>query len=323
VGVERLLRLFDDWRDVDAVDALAPDPDDDARARWRALASQLIDAGILVAEGSPRADRENALLHGWRHWSPLARALTFGTRIGRDATTVTPEGEAARLDAKLAREAPPPAFTVVPGAPRIHLPRVPLPDVAFADVLHARRSHRVYGGAAVPLDTVAALLLAVGGRAPGYAEAALDAHQTVFKTSPSAGGRHPTEVYPLIRDVDGIPPGVYHYHSPDHSLERLADPPARPEVVRLCADQEWTGDASLLLLYTSRFGRSMWKYDATRTYRNLLLDAGHLSQTVYLVATALGLRTTFTAAVRDELVEDLLGLDLAEEFVIGCAALGT
>jgi len=55
----------------------------------------------------------------------------------------------------------------------------------------------------------------------------------------------------------------------------------------------------------------------------LQLDAGHMNQTLSLTATALGLRTTFTATIRDELVEELIGCDPATEFAIGCALVGT
>jgi SagB-type dehydrogenase family enzyme len=53
----------------------------------------------------------------------------------------------------------------------------------------------------------------------------------------------------------------------------------------------------------------MWKYPHSRAYRVALFDAGHLSQTVQLVATALGLRTWITAAFYDNELNDLLALD--------------
>jgi SagB-type dehydrogenase family enzyme len=66
----------------------------------------------------------------------------------------------------------------------------------------------------------------------------------------------------------------------------------------------------------------MWKYSTPRTYRMLHLDVGHLSQTFYLLAAALGLGMTFTAAIRDERLEDLLGIDAARELVMGCSVIG-
>ncbi|MDQ3857272.1 MAG: hypothetical protein M3327_02320, partial [Actinomycetota bacterium] len=37
------------------------------------------------------------------------------------------------------------------------------------------------------------------------------------RTSPSGGGLHPVEAYPLVTNVEGITPGLYHYNSRDHS----------------------------------------------------------------------------------------------------------
>ena len=50
---------------------------------------------------------------------------------------------------------------------------------------------------------------------------------TLKRTSPSGGGLHPVEAYPLIRNVEGIKPGLYHYDARDHALERIARPHRR------------------------------------------------------------------------------------------------
>ncbi len=42
------------------------------------------------------------------------------------------------------------------------------------------------------------------------------------KTSPSGGDLHPTEVYPLITNVSGLDPGMYHYNVEKHRLQRLS-----------------------------------------------------------------------------------------------------
>ena len=81
--------------------------------------------------------------------------------------------------------------------------------------------------------------------------------------------------------------------------------------------------ANAIIFYTSVIARNQWKYPIPRTYRILLMDVGHLSQTVYLLATALGLRITFTAALRDEMVEELVGCDPVHEIVVGASILGT
>jgi hypothetical protein len=61
--------------------------------------------------------------------------------------------------------------------------------------------------------------------------------QTVFRTSPSGGGRHPTEVYPCVRNVSGLEPGLYHYDGMAHELAWIGDPPDTADLAA-CGDQE-------------------------------------------------------------------------------------
>ena len=72
---------------------------------------------------------------------------------------------------------------------------------------------------ALSLDDFAAVLYrAFGARAvDDYAPGV----QLLKKGVPSAGGLHPTEAYLLVQRVDGIAPGLYHYHAVDHALEPI------------------------------------------------------------------------------------------------------
>lgn len=54
-----------------------------------------------------------------------------------------------------------------------------------------------------------------------------------------------------------------------------------------------------------------WKYTDKRSYRSVILDAGHLNQNIYLVGTALGLAVGTTAVQRDEDFEMEFGLSPA------------
>ena len=66
---------------------------------------------------------------------------------------------------------------------------------------------------------LATLLRSVWG-AHGWAPLAIET-LAVRKTSPSGGGLHPVEVYPFVRNVEGVEPGIYHYRTGDHELVRL------------------------------------------------------------------------------------------------------
>ena len=148
---------------------------------------------------------------------------------------------------------------------------------------------------------------------------------TLRKSSPSAGGLHPIEAYPLIRNVDGVDPGLYHYGVRDHVLALVApfdQPAAEAAIGQLTAGQAWLGSAGAAIVLTARFSRSFWKYRRSPTaYATLLMDAGHLSQTFYLVCAELGLGAFLTNVVDSAAVVERLGLDGCAEgplAVLGC-----
>lgn len=336
-GVERVLRWFTVFRELDSVREMSDDPDE--AAGWHKIATVLAENDILIAEDGPRHRREQAVEQAWRPWGPLARAYHFSTRSDAGTAMRTAEQDNEELEAKVLTDPPPPAFWSLPGTTRVALPDAD-PGVwrhrDLIDVLHRRRTRRYFGDAALPLETVAALLKTAAGplrRADGPLTqegvtldpggVLTDSWQRVFKTSPSGGARHPTEIYLYARNVEGLAPGAYHYAAADHTLESLGRRLDDERLVAAVGDQDWVGRAGALILYTSVIARNQWKYSFPRVYRSLMMDVGHLSQTVYLLATAAGLHITFTAALRDQILEELLGCDPAVQLVLGTSVIGT
>jgi SagB-type dehydrogenase family enzyme len=106
----------------------------------------------------------------------------------------------------------------------------------------------------------------------------------------------------------------------DHSLEHLKTGDFRERCVALTAGHSWTRNASVLFIMTAVVARTAWKYRVPRVYRAFLLDAGHLSQSFLLIATALRLGAFCIGIVRDNLIEEELNLDGISEtilFVVG------
>jgi SagB-type dehydrogenase family enzyme len=63
-------------------------------------------------------------------------------------------------------------------------------------------------------------------------------------------------------------------------------------------------------IVVARFDRSFWKYrHHDRAYAVLLMEAGHLAQTFYLVCSRLDLGAYLTAAINTADIDDRLGLD--------------
>ena len=92
------------------------------------------------------------------------------------------------------------------------------------------------------------------------------------KTSPSGGARHPTECYLRLRDQDfGLPAGKYAYMVEPHALVRVEDIGERTNEIE---------SGSFELEITSRVERVMWRYRDIRAFRPLVLDAGHVMETL-------------------------------------------
>jgi SagB-type dehydrogenase family enzyme len=73
---------------------------------------------------------------------------------------------------------------------------------------------------------------------------------------------------------------------------------------------------------TAVVARTAWKYRVPRAYRAFLLDAGHLSQSFLLIATALGLGAFCIGVISDNLIEEELNLDGISETVIFVVGVG-
>jgi putative peptide maturation dehydrogenase len=289
---------------------------------WRvddAVAS-LAERGFVVSDepAEPFAElrRRDAELSALG-WHPAAAAFHLATFW--DGYRVSVRGRDGSPPARRPRVGPPPPPFHDRGGERVRLAPIERDDELHR-VLHARRTARSFAATSpVTADELATLLRSVWGV---YATAPLALGDVALhKTSPSGGGLHPVEVYPLVRRVDGVEPGLYHYRTGDHELERLG-PLGDGLLERATAGQWYFADADVAFAMTARFVRSFWKYRRhAKAFRALFLDAGHLSQTFYLVCTQLGLGPFVTAAIDDGELARVLDLDPLVEAplaVCGC-----
>lgn len=149
--------------------------------------------------------------------------------------------------------------------------------------------------------------------------------QFLKKHTPSGGGLHATECYLIVQRVEGISPGLYHYRPVDHALRPMGAPtiPLDEFASAILAGQHWFADAAVLVVYAPRIARSHWKYrNHPKAYRALLLDVGHLSQTLYVSATDLGLGAFVTSAINEVQLEQAFGLDSLEQAPVAIGGFG-
>jgi putative peptide maturation dehydrogenase len=274
---------------------------------------RLATAGLVLSDepSGPlselrRAD-ETLSAGQWNVYAALYHFLTKWRDVGLEAS---PEADptGALLDT---HGLPPPHFHSV--AEPLAVASLPLAERhgGLWDTLARRRTTRAFAPVALSAEELSLVLrYTVGCR--GYSQVAGGA-VILSKTSPSGGAMHPTEVYVLARQVDGVEPGLYHYGAARHQLElieRLTPDEIGELAIELSAGQPFARDAPVLFLVTARFYRNFWKYRRhRRAYAVLLMDAAHLGQTFYLVCAELGLGAFVTAAVNGANIEERLGVD--------------
>jgi putative peptide maturation dehydrogenase len=312
--------------------------DDWVEAVGEEAARDLARKGVLLSdENDPeldtlRARHENLEGMGWNLEAALYyfmsrwRGIDMRRLAGQDETSdlLPPTDEAVRALVDHLGP-PPPAFSSVEAPLAVReLPLVERKGELY-DVLLRRRTTRSFDRTAPLAQWELAVVLRYVFGYHGYVPL-LGQVTTLKRTSPSAGGFHPIEAYPLIMAVDELDPGLYHYNAAEHVLELLVPlgvDEAREAANAFVCGQTYFGDAHVVVVLAARFNRAFWKYrNHRKALTALMMDAAHLSQTLYLVATELGLGAFVTAAVNNVDIEERLGIDGYREGVLAVCGFG-
>lgn len=146
------------------------------------------------------------------------------------------------------------------------------------------------------------------------------------KYNPSGGALHAIEAYPLVLNVEGLAPGLYHYRAENHSLtllKSLSLEGAKNFAEKSLSGQSWYRTAHVVVFMTARFERAFWKYrNHSKAYKSIVMDSGHISQTLYLIASELGLGAFVTMALNDLFLESELDIYFMREGLIAACGLG-
>jgi SagB-type dehydrogenase family enzyme len=205
------------------------------------------------------------------------------------------------------------------GQPRLALPaRQPL-AMPLGVALGRRRSAYEYAPRPLALGLLADLCgwtCGIGRRTPAYGRPDFP-----LGLSPSAGGLWSVNLYVVAHRVEGLAGGLYSYHPGDHCLIELHRGDLRESVRRCAMGQPQVADAPAALILSCSLGRGAWKY-GVRHYRTVHLDAGVVTQSLYLVATALGMCGCAMSGFFDEPLRAFLGVRDDDEFPVLLFAAG-
>lgn len=246
-----------------------------------ALVAWLVCIGVTKLYVEEPSSSEQSI--GWAFADKLLHARS---RSGRH---VGGYGGTFRLQGKVAEPSP---VRPARGGQRIQLQLPDLEGIAALDppltaVLEKRRSERDHGQDPITCAELSEFLYRTARVKRRFS---LGGSEFIARPFPSAGGLYEIEFYILINQCEGLRPSLYYYDGLNHCLEHVSEATKDTRQIILDAVQSSgsSGEPHLIIILAARFPRVNWKYESI-AYALVLKDVGVIYQTMYLVATAMGL----------------------------------
>jgi SagB-type dehydrogenase family enzyme len=176
--------------------------------------------------------------------------------------------------------------------------------MALAEALKNRRTVRHFASRPLELEQIAQLLWEGDGTSDPRG----------LRTAPSAGATYPLDLYLVVgeRGMTGLAAGVYHYEVASHALMPLSKGDLRAAAARACLHQAWMAEAPVMMVITGEYRRCTNRY-GQRGIRYTDMEAGNVSQNLFLAAEALGLGAGIVGAFDDKTLALALNLPAAHE----------
>jgi SagB-type dehydrogenase family enzyme len=205
----------------------------------------------------------------------------------------------------------------------INLPKVTediLTNKNIYECIKDRRSTRFYSDETMSLEELSYLLWATQG-ITGTNKAGL-----TLRTVPCSGATHSFETYLFVMSVKGIKKGVYRYEPLEHKLLFMFEIDGiDTKVDEITLEQPFVPNfvkkAAVVFAWSTIPYRSEWKFDIT-AHKKILIDIGHVCQNLYLASESVGAGTCAIGIYDQKAIDNLLGLDGDEEFIVYLAAVG-
>ncbi len=275
------------------------------------------DSGLRPAEGDGNLvlwDFHDLLFHTrsteGRHANPLGGLYPYAG-VMAPLPAVRPRWPGKKIDLRKFAAAPAPAVS-----PVAKLLRERHSTRSFDDrrpITLAELSRFLDGTARVLSRWKSSVDLGEGGPVVGYAA----------RPYPSAGASYELELYPAVHTCEGLARGLYHYDAGAHALVPIGVPAHELEALLVGAEYAMGAPAApqILITIAARFGRISWKYSSI-AYALILKDVGVLMQTLYLMATDMGLGGCAIGTVNIDLFAKMTGIEFHVEGPVGQFALG-
>jgi SagB-type dehydrogenase family enzyme len=188
------------------------------------------------------------------------------------------------------------------------------------ECIKGRRSTRFYSEESLSLEELSYLLWATQGIT------SITKTGLTLRTVPCSGATHTFETYLFIMRVDGIQKGIYRYLPVEHKLLFMFElDEIDQKIDAITLDQpfvpNFTKRAAVVFAWSTIPYRSEWKYDIS-AHKKILIDVGHVCQNLYLVSESIGAGACAIGIYDQKLIDEVLGLNGDEEFILYLGAVG-
>lgn len=167
-------------------------------------------------------------------------------------------------------------------------------NVSIEEAISSRRSKRNYKSEHINIGQLSQILWAAQGITGQIGDYKL-------RAAPSAGALYPIEIYVVL------PKGVYLYLPQGHKLKKIKSGDLRSELAKAALNQWWIRDTSCDIVITAVYERTMAKY-GQRGVRYAVIEAGAVTENVYLQVESLELGTVSVGAFNDRDVQKILNI---------------
>jgi SagB-type dehydrogenase family enzyme len=140
---------------------------------------------------------------------------------------------------------------------------------------------------------------------------------------PGGGSAYELELYLAVANCAGLSRGFYHYDADRHALVPIGvrDHELDAQLAAAEFSMGTPGTPQILITIAARFDRISWKYSSI-AYSLILKDVGVLLQTLYLMATEMGLGGCAIGSTNIDLFAKMTGIEFHVEGPVGQFALG-
>lgn len=211
-------------------------------------------------------------------------------------------------------------YTCYPAHEILSLPSPQQVDAQLSVVLAKRRSAREFADSISLQDVSSLLWHSLAVKSERTSEVAVGV-PILFRPYPSAGALNSIEIYAYLNNVVGIAPCIAHYDPISHHFRKLRSVKVNA-FSKVAISQTGEGIVSPLVLVVAMVPQRQTQKYGRRGYRHALLEVGHSSQNVCLIAEAIGLGSLVYSAYFDDELAAELGLDSVTEVVASTILVG-